>query len=351
MKSGLTELDFDLPEHLIALRPVRPRRSSRMMIWDRGLLDHRRFSDLAEVLREGDHLVFNDTRVIPALLKGIRRRGGEGGESVGISINLDQENPDGSWRVLARPARRLRAGDVIEISPELGCRVLGRHDDHFIVEFDCRKEEFEACLLTAGSVPLPPYIRSRRDADERDREDYQTVLARNPGAVAAPTASLHFDQWLLGRLATRGVTHSTVTLHVGAGTFLPIRADDMSDHRIHAERGEISAGAAEEINETRARGSRIIAVGTTALRLLETAADDDGRVSEWKGCTDLFIRPGFRFQLVDGLITNFHLPRSTLILLVAAFLGIPEMQRVYRTAIERQYRFYSYGDGSLLLRR
>ncbi len=350
VQSGLTELDFDLPEQLIALRPVRPRRSARMMVWDRGILEHRQFSDLPALLREGDHLVFNDTRVIPAMLKGVRRRGGGQGGIAAISINLDQENPDGSWRVFARPARRLRAGDVIEMSPQLVCRVLARHDDHFIVGFDCPKKELEAVLASVGSIPLPPYILSRREADERDREDYQTVFARRPGAVAAPTASLHFDRWLLDRLAARGVTSSTITLHVGAGTFLPIRAGDVAGHRIHSEWGEISAVAANEINESRGRGNRIIAVGTTALRLLESAAGD-GRVGEWKGDTDLFIRPGFRFRLADGLVTNFHLPGSTLILLVAAFLGVADMQHVYRAAIERQYRFYSYGDGSLLLRR
>ncbi len=344
---SLAEFDFELPTRLVALRPERPRRAARLLVWDRGVISHRSVSDLADLLEPGDHLVFNDTRVIPAALKGIRKRPGTG-PSANISVNLDQILPDGTWRVLARPARRLRAGDLIEFGAGLDARVLERNEDSLLLNFNCRGKEFERRLSAAGTVPLPPYIGMRRVADERDRNDYQTVFARRPGAVAAPTASLHFDAWLLNRLRQRSIGHSTITLHVGAGTFLPVRNDDVSRHRMHSEWGEITENAAYEINSARDGGGRIIPVGTTALRLLETSSVG-GRARAWSGDTDLFVSPGFQFTISDGLMTNFHLPKSTLILLVAAFIGKEEMQRVYGEAIREEYRFFSYGDGSLLL--
>lgn len=345
---SLSEYDFNLPEELIALRPERPRRAARLLVWDRGAISHRSVSDLADILQPDDHLVFNDTRVIPAALSGVRIRSGKDGGAARVSVNLDQVLPDGVWRALAKPARRLRAGDEIRFGADLNARVLERREENFLLNFNCLGEQLEKRLEISGQMPLPPYIGTRREVDEQDREDYQTVFAKRPGAVAAPTASLHFDAWLLDRLRQRGIGHSTITLHVGAGTFLPVRNDDVSRHRMHSEWGEVSETAADEINAARKGGSRIIPVGTTALRLLETASED-GEVRAWRGDTNLFIRPGFRFSIADGLMTNFHLPKSTLVLLVAAFVGKEEMQRVYRAAIEAEYRFFSYGDGSLLL--
>ena len=344
---SLSEYDFELPEELIALRPERPRRAARLLVWDSGVISHRIVSDLVDILRPDDHLVFNDTRVIPAALNGVRIRSGEG-QGASVSVNLDQVLSDGVWRALAKPARRLRAGDEIRFRADLKARVLERREEDFVLHFNYLGEKLEKQLEIAGQVPLPPYIGTRRDVDEFDRDDYQTVFAKRPGAVAAPTASLHFDAWLLDRLRRRGIGHSKITLHVGAGTFLPVRNDDVSRHRMHSEWGEITQVAADEINAVRWGGGRIVPVGTTALRLLETASAG-GEVRAWRGDTDLFIRPGFRFRIADGLMTNFHLPKSTLLLLVAAFVGKEEMQRVYRSAIEARYRFFSYGDGSLLL--
>lgn len=345
---SLSEYDFELPEELIALRPERPRRAARLLVWDRGTISHRIVSDLADILQPDDHLVFNDTRVIPASLNGVRIRSREGGGAAKVSVNLDQVLSDGVWRALAKPARRIHAGDEIRFGADLNASVLERREENFILHFNCVGEELEKRLEVVGRVPLPPYIGTRREVDELDRDDYQTVFAKRPGAVAAPTASLHFDAWLLDRLRKRGIGHSTVTLHVGAGTFLPVRNDDVSRHRMHSEWGEVSKVAANEINAARKGRGRIVPVGTTALRLLETASAG-GEVRAWRGDTDLFIRPGFRFSIADGLMTNFHLPKSTLLLLVAAFVGKEEMRRVYRTAIEARYRFFSYGDGSLLL--
>ena len=345
---SLSEYDFELPEELIALRPERPRRAARLLVWDRGVISHRIVSDLADILQPSDHLVFNDTRVIPAALNGVRVRSGEDGGTARVSVNLDQVLSDGVWRALAKPARRIRAGDEIRFRADLNARVLERAEEDFVLHFNYLGENLEKRLEIAGQVPLPPYIGTRREVDELDRDDYQTVFAKRPGAVAAPTASLHFDAWLLDRLRQRGIGHSTITLHVGAGTFLPVRNDDVSRHRMHSEWGEVTEVAADEINAARKDGGRIVPVGTTALRLLETASAG-GEVRAWRGDTDLFIRPGFRFSIADGLMTNFHLPKSTLLLLVAAFVGKEEMQRVYRTAMEARYRFFSYGDGSLLL--
>ena len=344
----LSDLDFDLPEDLIALRPVKPRHAARLLVWNRGCISDRRFADLPDLLGAGDHLVFNDTRVIPAALRGWRqqRAGGEG--RVSVAVNLDQARSDGLWTVLARPARRLKQGDRIEFGSGLQAAVVERDGDRFVFEFNRSGDEFRERIGELGQVPLPPYIAGRRQPDEQDRLDYQTTFASRPGAVAAPTASLHFDDWLLDSLRKGGTGSSTVTLHVGAGTFLPIRHEDISSHDMHAEWGEISSNAADEVNSARKSGKRIIAVGTTALRLLETAARD-GEVLPWQGDTSLFIRPGYEFY-VDGLITNFHLPKSTLIVLVAAFVGLGQTRRIYRTAVEEKYRFFSYGDGSLLLK-
>lgn len=346
----LSDYDFALPEHLIATRPLKPRRAARLLVACADRTEDRLMVDLPQVLRPGDRLVLNDTRVIPARLRGIRQRSTrDGSGQAGVEVTLVQALPDGTWEVMARPLRKLAPGDVVAFGPGLEARVRERFAERAVLDFGCAPEALEAALAEAGEMPLPPYIAARRAPDARDREDYQTVFARSPGAVAAPTASLHFDQPLLEALAARGVAFSFVTLHVGAGTFLPVKSDDITAHRMHAEWGVIGADAAAAINATRAAGGRVIAAGTTALRLLETAAGPDGTMRPFSGLTDIFIRPGYRFRAIDGLMTNFHLPRSTLLMLVSALMGRQRIRDLYAHAIAREYRFFSYGDGSLLL--
>ena len=346
----LSDFDFDLPERLIATRPARPRSSARLLVATPDAMRDARAIDLPEFLRPGDRLVLNDTRVIPARLFGTRRReGAEGETSARIEATLLEPRAGGTWRALVKPLKKVRDGEAIRFSDDLSATVLGRSDGAADLAFNLSGDDFDAALAEAGAMPLPPYIEGRRPADDQDREDYQTVWARASGAVAAPTASLHFDDALLGALKARGITRSFVTLHVGAGTFLPVKVDDIADHRMHAERGEIGALAAEEINATRRSGGRIIPVGTTAMRLIETAATTEGTLAPWQGATDIFITPGYRFRIADGLMTNFHLPKSTLMMLVSAFMGVERMREVYGHAIEAEYRFFSYGDASLLL--
>jgi S-adenosylmethionine:tRNA ribosyltransferase-isomerase len=347
----LDDFDFDLPDHLIATRPVRPRPAARLLVAEgdapaRDLNVH----DLPEVLRPGDRLVLNNTRVIPARLNGTRLRDGtaEGGAAK-IEITLMEALPGGGWAALAKPLRKLRADDRLEFAAGLSAQVTDRLADRVQLAFNLTGDDFEAALAQAGAMPLPPYIAARRPADARDDEDYQTVFARHSGAVAAPTASLHFDAALLETLAARGVAFTEVTLHVGAGTFLPVKVEDVTTHRMHAEWGEVTAQAAAEINATRAAGGRIIPVGTTALRLIESAATPEGMLHPWAGATDIFIYPGYRFRVTDGLMTNFHLPRSTLLMLVSALMGRDRMLGLYAHAINRGYRFFSYGDASLLI--
>ncbi|SET83988.1 tRNA preQ1(34) S-adenosylmethionine ribosyltransferase-isomerase QueA [Oceanicella actignis] len=345
------EFDFDLPEELIALRPVRPRRAARLLAARGDAIDDLRVADLPRLLRAGDVLVFNDTRVIPARLFGERRRQTADGSGVArIEATLLERAGADAWRALARPAKRLREGDEILFAGGLRARVAERGaGGEVALVFDRAGPELDAAIAAAGVMPLPPYIAARRPADAQDEEDYQTVFAARPGAVAAPTAALHFDQPLLAALDEAGVRSARVTLHVGAGTFLPVKAERVEDHRMHAEWGEISAEAAETIARARAEGGRVIAVGTTALRVLETAADEDGRLRPWSGETDIFITPGYRFRAVDGLMTNFHLPRSTLMMLVSALMGVERIRRIYAHAVAERYRFYSYGDASLLI--
>jgi S-adenosylmethionine:tRNA ribosyltransferase-isomerase len=345
----LDAFDFDLPDELIALRPVRPRSAARLLV-ARGAETHdSRVADLPDWLRPGDMLVFNDTLVLPARLTGERRRPSADGSGVArIEATLVRREGAAEWTALARPGRRLVAGDRIAFAG-LTAEVLERAGTQVRLRFDRAGAELDAAIAENGVMPLPHYIAGRRPADAQDREDYQTFFAEKPGAVAAPTASLHFDADLVARLAERGVLSARVTLHVGAGTFLPVTATRLDQHRMHAERGEIGAGAAEAMNAARAAGGRLIPVGTTALRLLESAADAHGRLRPFSGETDIFIRPGHRFRASDGLMTNFHLPRSTLFMLVSALMGTGRMQALYAHAIEQRYRFYSYGDGSLLL--
>ncbi len=346
----LSDFDFDLPEHLIATRPVHPRPAARLLVADGDALADRHVRDLPSLLRPGDRLVLNNTRVIPGQLSGRRlRECAEGMIEAGVDVTLIAPLPDGAWRVLARPLRKLREGDRVVFSDRLLARVTDRGAEDAVLHFDRAGPEFDAALAEAGRMPLPPYIAARRPADAQDMQDYQTVFARHAGAVAAPTASLHFDAELLAALRARGVAMTEVTLHVGAGTFLPVKSDDVTAHRMHAEWGRISADAADQINATRAAGGRIIPVGTTALRLIESAAAADGTLSAWTGETDIFITPGYRFRVTDALMTNFHLPKSTLLMLVSALMGRDRIRRVYDHAIESGYRFFSYGDASLLI--
>lgn len=346
----LSDFDFDLPEALIATRPVKPRSASRMLVATGSSITDARSSDLPDYLRSGDRLVLNDTKVIPARLSGVRRRSGAEGETESrIEVTLLQPMPDGRWRGLLKPLRKVRDGEVIMFSPDLSAVVTERSEGVAVLAFNVSGDDFDTALASAGMMPLPPYIAAKRPADAQDREDYQTVWARTSGAVAAPTASLHFDAELLERLRRKGVTFTHVTLHVGAGTFLPVNVDDISQHRMHSEWGEVTQAAADEINRTHAEGHRVIPVGTTALRLIESAANKDGLVRPWRGNTDIFITPGYRFGVADALMTNFHLPKSTLMMLVSALMGASRIRDIYAHAISEGYRFFSYGDASLLI--
>jgi S-adenosylmethionine:tRNA ribosyltransferase-isomerase len=347
----LSDFDFELPERLIALRPARPRPASRMLV-ARGDESHdAHVRDLPDWLRAGDVLVFNDTKVIPARLTGERRRASADGSGVaGIEVTLIHRDSAAAWTTLARPAKRLAMGDRIRFGEDLSAEVIEkRAAGEVALTFDRSGPELDAAIAAAGVMPLPPYIAQRRAADARDTEDYQTIFARRIGAVAAPTAALHFDQALVAALAAKGVLSARLTLHVGAGTFLPVKTDDVAEHRMHGEWGEITAETAAAIDAARAAGGRVVAVGTTALRLLEAAATPGGQIRPFRGETDIFITPGYRFRAVDGLMTNFHLPRSTLFMLVCALMGRHRMLALYAHAIAEGYRFYSYGDSSLLL--
>ena len=346
----LSDFDFDLPEGLIATRPARPRSSSRLLVATPETLTDAHSIDLPDFLRTGDRLVLNDTRVIPARLSGLRHRvGAEGETAARIEVTLLEPQPDGGWQALLKPLKKVRDGETIVFSHDLSAEVDSRSEGTAILQFNLTGDDFDTALAAAGAMPLPPYIAAKRAADAQDHTDYQTVWARESGAVAAPTASLHFDDALLAALDAKGIARSFVTLHVGAGTFLPVKVDDIADHKMHSERGTITATAADEINATRQSGGRIIPVGTTAMRLIETAAGADGTLPEWQGATDIFITPGYRFKIADGLMTNFHLPKSTLMMLVSAFIGPERIRDIYAHAIREDYRFFSYGDASLLL--
>ena len=335
--------DFELPPERIALRPARPRDAARMLLakGDGTLADHV-VRDLPALLRAGDVLVFNDTRVIPAQLEG-RRGEAKIGATLHKRIDLRR------WQAFVRNAKRLREGDVVDFGAGVSGTAEQRHDDGSWTLFFPGDEPVEVLLERAGRMPLPPYIAGKRPTDEEDRRDYQTMFAARDGAVAAPTAALHFTDGLMAALAQAGIAHETLTLHVGAGTFLPVKAQDTADHRMHAEWGRIEADTADRLNRARAAGGRVIAVGTTSLRLLESAAGEDNVIRPFAGDTSIFITPGYRFRAIDGLMTNFHLPRSTLFMLVSALMGLETMQAAYAHAIASAYRFYSYGDSSLLL--
>ncbi len=353
--------DFDLPEENIALRPANPRDSARFLVVrpdsDPVLTDHC-VSELADFLKPGDALVFNDTKVIPAQLEGIRHREGAGGQQVSATLHMRTE-PD-VWKAFAKPGKRIKIGDRIEFGHGSETCLLGSlmatveekgEGGEVTLRFDLSGPVLDEAIMSVGHIPLPPYIAAKRAEDEKDRKDYQTIYAREEGAVAAPTAGLHFTPELFARLDAAGIERHFVTLHVGAGTFLPMKVDDTVDHKMHQEIGYVSAETAERLNAVKARGGRIVCVGTTSLRLIESAAADDGTIQPWSGPTGIFITPGYRFKAVDMLMTNFHLPKSTLFMLVSAFCGLETMQNAYAHAIKTGYRFYSYGDSSLLFRK
>jgi S-adenosylmethionine:tRNA ribosyltransferase-isomerase len=335
--------DFELPPERIALRPARPRDAARLLLveGDEPFAD-RSVRDLPGLLRKGDVLVFNDTRVIPARLEG--RRG-----EAKIGATLHKRVDLRRWQAFVRNAKRLKPGDRIDFAQRVAAIAEERHADGSFTLAFCGEEPVEVLLERAGTMPLPPYIAGKRAADEQDRWDYQTLFAREDGAVAAPTAALHFTPELLAALDQAGIGREMLTLHVGAGTFLPVKAEDTEVHAMHSEWGRIDAGTAERLNAARAAGGRVIAVGTTSLRLLESATDEGGTIGPFEGDTAIYITPGYTFRAIDGLMTNFHLPKSTLFMLVSALMGLERMQAAYAHAIAQEYRFYSYGDSSLLL--
>ncbi|HEY1072808.1 tRNA preQ1(34) S-adenosylmethionine ribosyltransferase-isomerase QueA [Brevundimonas sp.] len=358
-----SDFDFDLPDDCIALRPAEPRDSARLLVVRDGALDDRIIRDLPDFLQPGDALVFNDTRVIPARLSGVRQRIGPEGETLTVEVEATLHHRDAPdvWSAFMKPGKRLKAGDRVRFGRESdGACELGRldatveakdEDGLITLRFDLAGPALDDAIRDVGVMPLPPYIAAKRPEDDRDRSDYQTVFATYDGSVAAPTAGLHFTPALLEAIRARGVATHAVTLHVGAGTFLPVKADDTADHKMHSEWGEVSEQTAVALNAVRAAGGRIVCVGTTSLRLLESATTEDGVVQPFHGDTAIFITPGYRFRACDVLMTNFHLPKSTLCMLVSAFAGLETMRAAYAHAIDSGYRFYSYGDGSLLFRK
>ena len=356
------DFDFHLPDDHIALRPAEPRDSARLLVVRDGALEDRIIRDLPDFLRPGDALVFNDTRVIPARLSGVRERIGPEGETLTVAVEATLHHRDAPdvWSAFMKPGKRIKAGDRVRFGTEAdGACLLGRLDATVVdkgedglvaLRFDLAGPMLDEAIRDVGVMPLPPYIAAKRAEDDRDRSDYQTLFAKWDGSVAAPTAGLHFTPALMAAIEAKGVSTHAVTLHVGAGTFLPVKADHTADHKMHSEWGEVSADTAAALNAVRAAGGRIVCVGTTSLRLLESATTEDGVVRPFHGDTAIFITPGYRFRAADVLMTNFHLPKSTLFMLVSAFAGLETMKAAYAHAVKDGYRFYSYGDGSLLFR-
>ncbi len=346
------QFDFDLPNERIALRPARPRDAARMLVVRPDTpapLKDMGVRDLPGLLEPGDALVFNDTRVIPAQLEGTRLRGDI---SAGIGATLHMRTGPDRWKAFVRPAKKLQLGDTI-LFEGLGARLTAdvahkADGGEVLLVFDRSGPDLDAAIASVGHIPLPPYIAQKRGEDEQDRKDYQTIFAEKDGAVAAPTAGLHFTPELLRALTDRGLEQHRVTLHVGAGTFLPVKADNTEDHKMHAEWGEVSKETADALKAVKARGNKVVSVGTTSLRILESAARETGSIRAFSGETSIFITPGYRFKVIDALMTNFHLPRSTLFMLVSALCGLDTMRAAYAHAIKEEYRFYSYGDASLL---
>ena len=349
----VSDFDFDLPEDLIALRPVAPRDSARLLVVREGstTFEEGHVRDLPRFLQPGDGLVFNDTRVIPAHLSGVRRARGGAGEAH-IEVNLHKRIDPETWAAFAKPGRKLALADKVDFGGNLKAEVIAKHSGgEILLRFALAGAALDHAVAKTGAMPLPPYIAARRHTDDRDARDYQTMFAARDGAVAAPTAGLHFTPDLIEQLAMASVRRTTVTLHVGAGTFLPMKTDDTKDHVMHAEWGEISERAAADVNGWHANGGRVACVGTTSVRLVESAADESGRVRPFKGETSVFITPGYRFRVAQMMVTNFHLPRSTLFMLVSAFCGLETMRAAYAHAIAKRFRFYSYGDACLLIRK
>jgi len=344
----LENFDFPLPDDRIAMRPVRPRSTSRMLVWQQGTLADRTVQDLPTLLAPGDRLVINTTKVIPARLQGTRIRPGANTAGTMVTANLDRRLTEDTWIALAKPLKRLRPGDRIRFEAPLAADVVAIECGVCRLQFSLAGDALDAVLAKIGALPLPPYISRHRSADEADEADYQSIFARHPGAVAAPTASLHFDDALLDALKQHSVAISMITLHIASGTFKPVTEHDIEDHTIHHEHCIVEPAAATAINATRAAGGRVIPVGTAALRAVECAAVD-GEVRPWRGTTNLYIRPGYRFRIADGLLTNFHMPQTSLVILVAAMVGLKPFRSMYRHAIEKGYRFLSYGDCNLLL--
>ena len=343
----LSDFDFDLPADRIALRPASPRDQARLLLVNGETLTDCKVCDLPDLLRPGDLLVLNDTRVIPARLKGVRTRGDS---RIAVQATLLSKVLPDTWLALMRPAKKLQVQDKLDFG-SLAATVIHKGErGEILLTFAAEGAELDAAIEAEGTMPLPPYIAAKRPEDAADRTDYQTIYARHDGSVAAPTAGLHFTPDLFAALEARGVQVAYVTLHVGAGTFLPVKTDEVAEHRMHAETGEVSAETAARINAVRAAGGRVIPVGTTSLRLIESAADEAGEVGPFAGDTDIFITPGYRFRVADGLMTNFHLPKSTLFMLVCALAGTDAMRAAYAHAVATNYRFYSYGDASLLWR-
>ena len=345
----LSDFDFDLPETLIALRPAVPRSASRMLVSDANGLHDSAVTELASWLKAGDLLVFNNTKVIPSRLAGTRSRITIHGSGVSqIEATMIERISGDTWRALAKPLKRLAVGDEV-VFGDIYAEVMAKADGQVELKFSATGAALDESFRRLGQMPLPPYIASKRPADAQDMDDYQTVFAKETGAVAAPTASLHFDAPLLARLADAGVNSTEVTLHVGAGTFLPVKTEVIAEHKMHSEWGAVPQAAAAAIAETLANGGRVIPVGTTALRIIETAATGQGSIAAWSGDTDIFITPGYDFKVTSALMTNFHLPKSTLLMLVAALVGMDKAQQIYAHAIGQNYRFFSYGDSSLLM--
>lgn len=350
--------DFELPDERIALRPAVPRDASKMLVIDpKNFGSNAAFSDcgisqFVDFLNEGDAVVFNDTRVIPAQFEGVRIRGEN---KVNVSATLHMRVADNAWKAFIRPGKRIKQGDAIVFKNsdhvQLNATVTAKGDGGEVtLTFDLSGADLDSQVMIVGKIPLPPYIASKRDNDDADHEDYQTIYAKDAGAVAAPTAGLHFTESIFEALKAKGVSTHFVTLHVGAGTFLPVKADDTENHLMHSEIGYVTQDVADQLNAAHKNGGRIISIGTTSLRLLESATNERGEVLAWSGPTDIFITPGYTFKAVDVLLTNFHLPKSTLFMLVSSFCGLETMQAAYKYAIENEYRFYSYGDASLLFK-
>ncbi len=338
------QFDFELPKELIAIRPAPSRDGARLLVVNGNELKDSQVKDLPDFINAGDLMIFNDTRVIPARLKGKRR-------DANMEITLHMNMTGGVWKAFAKPAKKLKLDDFIKFDGGLDALVTHKGDaGEVTIQFNKTDDDLGDALKEAGVMPLPPYIASQRPIDERDEEDYQTIYSKHDGAVAAPTAGLHFTDSLQRALFDNGINSAYVTLHVGAGTFLPVKVDDTNDHKMHEEYGEINADVANLINETHRSGNKVVAVGTTSLRLLESATDEEGVTREFADATDIFITPGYQFRCVDILMTNFHLPKSTLFMLVSAFAGFENMKAAYNHAIDSGYRFYSYGDSSILMR-